>query len=64
MEKIFVFPSEKKKLEFDKNFNDGSYKFLYSKVSPDGTVTAYYNFSRKALKKNVTVSREKQLDLF
>lgn len=64
MEKKLIFPSMKKKLEFDKKFNDGSYIFLYSKVSPDGTVTAYYNFTKKQLKKNVAFSKEKQLNLF
>lgn len=63
-EKVFVFPSMKKKLEFDEKFNDGSYKFQYSKVSPDGTVTAYYWYIPKKSSKAKISPMEKQLDLF
>lgn len=63
--KKFTFPSMKKKEEFDKNINDGSYVFQYSTKHADGTIDAYYEYNKKidTVHQN-NFPNEKQLNLF
>lgn len=64
-DKIFVFPSIKKKQEFDENFNDGSYIFQYSTKHTDGSVEAHYKFIKnKPSKSALFPPMEIQLNLF
>lgn len=58
--KSLFFPSQSKKKEFEEKFL--RYKFLYQKLHPDGTVTAYYSV-RKTDRKNYK-NCEEQLALF